>query len=187
MRFPTTTRAAGRLTRLITGGAISALTLAALPSTPAGAATNPWYDSVVEIQTFADRCFDVAGASTQDGAPIIQFGCDGKSHQRFRIRRLSNGQVAFQTFSGKCLDVQRASEADGTPIIQFRCHGRPNQRFWIEPATRGRVQIRTFSGKCLDVSNASMNDGAAIVAFPCWNNANQRFHLDNVMNWRWSS
>ncbi|GAA3533070.1 hypothetical protein GCM10022419_010280 [Nonomuraea rosea] len=185
MRFPTTTRATTRLTRLITGGAIAALTLAALPPTPAGAATGQWYDTTVEIQTFADKCFDVAGVSTQDGAPIIQFGCDGKSHQRFRVRRLSNGQVAFQTFSGKCLDVQHGSKRDGAPIIQYRCHGGANQRFSLESSTRGRVQIRTFTGNCLDVSNGSLNDGAAIVAFPCWGNANQRFFLENVMSWNW--
>jgi hypothetical protein len=82
-------------------------------------------------QTHADKCFDVAGISAEDRAPIIQFGCDEEVHQRFRIRRLPDGSVAIQTFNGKCLDVLHGSADDGAPIVQFRCHLNPNQRFHL--------------------------------------------------------
>ncbi|WP_043635727.1 RICIN domain-containing protein [Nonomuraea candida] len=176
MRLRTTIRAGRR--RLLTGGAVTAIVLTSV-SAPA-AAVEPgilFGDELLEIQTHADKCFDVAGVSAEDRAPIIQFGCDDESHQRFRFRRLPGGGFRIETFAGKCLDVQHHSAEDGAPIIQYRCHSDPNQRFHLEPLSRGRVHIRTFSGKCLDVGGATLNDNAPIVQFRCWNNANQRFRL----------
>ncbi|GAA4948239.1 hypothetical protein GCM10023334_061460 [Nonomuraea thailandensis] len=158
--------------------AVTAIALTTLSAPSAVADTGPSHGgSVVEIQTHADKCFDVAGISAEDGAPIIQFGCDEEVHQRFNIRRLADGSVTIQTFNGKCLDVRHGSADDGAPIVQFRCHLGANQRFRFAPASRGRVEIRTFAGKCLDVREGSLNDGAPIVQFQCHRGANQRFLL----------
>ncbi|MGW0807361.1 RICIN domain-containing protein [Nonomuraea sp. NPDC002799] len=183
MRFFTHSGGAGQMRRLLASGALATLTLAALPGTPAHATAPRPHDPLVEIETFADRCFDVANISTEDGAPIIQYGCDGESHQHFRMRRLGGNRVAFQSFTGKCLDIQHGSPLDGAALIQHRCHGGPNQHFFLESASRGRVEIRTFAGKCLDVYRGSLSDDTPIIQFSCGNVANQRFLINNADEW----
>ncbi|SPL91441.1 Gll4251 protein [[Actinomadura] parvosata subsp. kistnae] len=186
MRLCTTARST-RGARALAGAAscaITAIALTTFTAPPAGADTGPWYGGdVVEIQTHADKCFDVSGASTDDRAPIVQYGCDNKAHQRFRLRHLPDGSVAIQTFSGKCLDVMNASTEDRAPLIQFRCHGNPNQRFHLEPASRGRVVVHTAAGKCLDVREGHLNDGVPIVQWSCHGVANQRFYVVPARPW----
>ncbi|GAA2207987.1 hypothetical protein GCM10009850_034450 [Nonomuraea monospora] len=175
MRLCTTARAAASC-------AVTAIALTTLSAPPAVA--DPRYGGdVVEIQTHADKCFDVAGISAEDRTPIIQYGCDDESHQRFRLRRMPDGSVAVQTFSGKCLDVEHGSRDDGARLVQFRCHAEHNQRFRFTPVSRGRFAIRTSAGKCLDVRDGSLGDGASIVAYRCHGNVNQSFYVVPVRPW----
>src|SRR5262245_3748204 len=51
-------------------------------------------------------CLDVAGASTADGATVLQWRCHGGLHQRWTLAGITNlGFQIIATHSNKCLDV----------------------------------------------------------------------------------
>ena len=84
-----------------------------------------------EIAVVRGRVLDVAGASTADGAPVIQWDWHGGDNQLFEILPLEDGHVRLQArHSQKVLDVAGASAENGAPIIQWDWHGGDNQR-WV--------------------------------------------------------
>ena len=123
------------------------------------------------------QVLDVAGASMDNGAPLIQFPANGQANQRFRIEPVGDGFVRLVAeHSGLVLDVAGASMDHGAPIIQFPWHGQANQRFRIEPVGDGFVRIvAQHSGQVLDVAGASMEHGAPLIQFPWRGQANQQW------------
>ncbi|GAA4947701.1 hypothetical protein GCM10023205_04580 [Yinghuangia aomiensis] len=129
------------------------------------------------IWTFAGKCLDVWGASTEDHTRIVQYGCHGRANQQFTLHPLGQGLYEIRTFVGKCLDVHGASTKDRTRIVQYTRHGGPNQRFTLHPVGRGLFEIRTFAGKCLDVQGANPDDHTPINQYTSHGGLNQRFRL----------
>ncbi|WP_026930458.1 ricin-type beta-trefoil lectin domain protein [Glycomyces tenuis] len=124
------------------------------------------------------KCLDVAGASTEDGAEIIQYDCHGGSNQQWRLRDLGGGyhQVVSQT-SGKCLDVDLASTADGAAAILWPCTGGRNQQ-WELREVGGFVElVARHSGRCLEVLDQSTADAAPVQQYSCWGGANQQWTI----------
>jgi ricin-type beta-trefoil lectin protein len=87
------------------------------------------------IATHSNKCLDVAGAGTNDGANVHQWTCVGGANQRWVFFEVAPGQFTIvAVHSGKCLDVAGAGTADGTNIQQWTCIGGPtgggaNQRW----------------------------------------------------------
>ncbi len=125
------------------------------------------------------KVLDVAGASTTNGTPIIQFPANGQANQRFRIEPVGNGFVRLVAeHSGLVLDVAGASMDNGAPVIQFPANGQANQHFRLEPVGDGLVRIvAQHSGQVLDVAGASTDNGAPIIQFPWNGQANQQWAL----------
>lgn len=123
------------------------------------------------------KVLDVAGASTDNGAPIIQFGPNGQGNQRFRLEPVGDGLVRLVVeHSGKVLDVAGASTDNSAPVIQFPWNGQANQRFRVEDVGEGFVRIvAQHSGKVLDVAGASTDSGAPVIQFPWNGQANQQW------------
>ncbi|WUD78703.1 ricin-type beta-trefoil lectin domain protein [Streptomyces sp. NBC_00510] len=74
----------------------------------------------------ADRCMDVAGGSTADGAAVRLVACDGAASQRFRLnpaRDLVNLQAH------KCVETTDAQGGDGTTLRLWTCTGADNQKW----------------------------------------------------------
>ncbi len=123
------------------------------------------------------QVLDVAGASTSNGAPLIQFPANGQTNQRFRLEPVGDGLVRLVVeHSGLVLDVAGASTDHGAPLIQFPANGQANQHFRLEPVGDGFVRIvAQHSGQVLDVAGASLDNGAPIIQFPWNGHANQQW------------
>ncbi len=125
------------------------------------------------------KVLDVAGASTSDGARLIQWKDNGGVNQLFRLDALSGTPyVAIaSTQTNQVLDVAGASTADGAPVIVWPQNGGDNQ-VWA-PIFSGKVVvfINVHSGKVLDVAGASQADGAPIIQWT-WNGGANQFFID---------
>jgi hypothetical protein len=78
-------------------------------------------------------CADVSGASTADGAAVIQYPCTFADNQLAQLLSYGAGQHYFKfKHSGKCLDVSGAATADGTRFIQYTCANQANQTFHFD-------------------------------------------------------
>ncbi len=122
------------------------------------------------------KVLDVAGASMDAGASIIQFATNGGANQRVRIEPVDDTFVRLiAVHSGLALDVAGASLADGAPLILFPWHGNDNQLFRLEPTNGDLVIMAKHSGKVLDVAGVSTQNGAPITQFTWNRGANQQW------------
>ena len=130
----------------------------------------------------SDKCLDVAYASAEARASVIQWICHGGANQQWRLEPVSDGAVRIIAHhSGQVLDVYGGLVDDVTPIIQFPWHGGDNQLWTVEPASNGYVFIvARHSGKVLDVERGSMDDGARVIQYTVHGGANQQWLLRAV-------
>jgi hypothetical protein len=126
------------------------------------------------------KLLDISGASTANGAPLIQWDANGGHNQHFSMEPLADGSVRFVAeHSGKVLDVEGASTAAGARLIQWPWHGGDNQRFQLQDLGDGVTRITAkHSGLVLDVTGASTASGAQIIQWPWHGGDNQRFTTD---------
>jgi hypothetical protein len=108
------------------------------------------------IQAANGSSADVAGASTSDGAAVIQYHTTGDANQRFTVQ--ANGTIAGVQ-SGKCLD------ASATAVVQRTCNGSVGQQWTIAGG------VLSNQGRGLTV--ASTVDGAPLTV-----GASQQWTLD---------
>jgi uncharacterized repeat protein (TIGR03803 family) len=145
-------------------------------------ATSPSDQYVEIVSRNSGKCLDIYGASTDAGAPAIQWTCHGGLNQQWRLEPAGGG--AFRIIarhSGQALDVFGASLDDVTPIIQWPVHGGDNQVWTLEPASDGHVRIvARHSGKAMDVEFASADDGARVIQYTPHGGANQQWLLRPV-------
>lgn len=135
----------------------------ALPFTPrADAATLPLKLASSKL------CMSVAGASTTDGAAVVQASCNGSASQQWQFRaRGSEFQLVAQ-HSGKCLAMFAGSTQSGIQAVQTQCKGNePSQLFDFRSLGRGYTIVARHSDKCLVSEGDSVQPGARIVQEPC--------------------
>jgi poly(3-hydroxybutyrate) depolymerase len=113
----------------------------------------------------ADRCLDVSGANSSNGAQMIIWDCHTGTNQQFT--------QAGQTLRvmGRCLDVP-SNAAPGARARIWDCTGGANQQWNVN--TDGTVS-NVQTGLCLDVDGASTANGAAVIVWSCHIGANQRW------------
>ena len=85
------------------------------------------------VSAHTGKVWNVADASLQNGAPIIQWDWHGGPSQLFRISPVAGfgGYSIMALHSKKVIDVARASPDAGTELTQWDWHGGPNQRFHL--------------------------------------------------------
>ena len=144
------------------------------------AVTVPPLPIVSLVAKHSGLVLDVTGASTGNGARVIQWGAHGGHNQHFSMEPLGDGSFRFVAeHSGRVLDVENASTANGARIIQWDWHGGDNQRFLVEDQGNGEMRIRAkHSGLALDVTSSSTAAGAQIIQWPWHGGDNQRFKVD---------
>ncbi|GCE17120.1 RICIN domain-containing protein [Dictyobacter kobayashii] len=125
---------------------------------------------------------DVNLASTDDGAPIIQFHDNGGANQHWNMVSVGNGYYKFVNVgSGKVLEVSGQSTADGGGVDQYTDNGGTNQQWSLVDVGGGYDEIvNRNSGKVLDVNGQSTSDGATIQQWSYWGGANQQWQLVQV-------
>ena len=67
------------------------------------------------------KCLDVNGASTADGANIIQWTCNGGNNQQWQWVATGSYFNLKARHSGKCINVVGSSTADGALLEQRTC------------------------------------------------------------------
>jgi len=119
----------------------------------------------------------VQGASTADGADVIQYTYGGSNaNDEWTITDIGGGySKILNRHSGKALVVESASTADGADVIQWTYGGSNTNDEWkIESVGSGYYRIiNRNSGKVLNVSGASTADGANVDQWS-WANVNQQ-------------
>jgi uncharacterized repeat protein (TIGR03803 family) len=145
-------------------------------------ATSPPDQYFEIVSRNSGKCLDVYGASTDAGAPVIQWICHGGSNQQWRLEPAGGGAFhLIARHSGQALDVYGALLDDVTPIIQYPLQGGDNQVWTLEPASEGYVSIvARHSGKALDVEYASSDDGARVIQYTPHGGVNQQWYLRPV-------
>jgi hypothetical protein len=134
------------------------------------------------VSRISDKCLDVAYASADARASVIQWSCHRGANQQWRLVPVRDGAVRIIAHhSGQVLDVDGGLADDVTPIIQYPWHGGANQLWTVEPASNGYVFIvARHSGKVLDVERGAMDDGARVIQYTGHGGANQQWLLRAV-------
>ncbi|GII75245.1 hypothetical protein Sru01_02270 [Sphaerisporangium rufum] len=82
--------------------------------------------SASELRVYGNKCLDVNGGSTADGAAVILWDCNGQNNQKWRFN--SDGSITA-VGANKCLDVSNNGTANGSRIHIWSCHGGSNQKW----------------------------------------------------------
>jgi len=83
-------------------------------------------DTYTVVNELSGKCLDVSGASTADGAAVIQYTCNGATNQQFTLNPVtalgnSHDYQLVAVHSGKCVDVSNVSTTAGALIHQWTC------------------------------------------------------------------
>ncbi|KFE64263.1 RICIN domain-containing protein [Hyalangium minutum] len=148
---------------------------------PRSVASFKWGGTYRLVNKATNRCVDIAGPSTADGAAIHQWACHTSASQQWHLVPTDSGYYRLVSrYSGKGLDIASQSTADGATLQQWTSFGGYNQQF--KPVSLGsgwyRFEAR-HSGKVLDVANCwSSGDGAKVQQWTWSNNDCQQFRLE---------
>jgi hypothetical protein len=87
---------------------------------------------------FSGKCLDFTGASTADGATLMQYPVSGFASQGWRINQVSPGKYkVINGNSGKALDVSGGNTSNGAKAQQWPYNGGPNQMWTFTPTGDG--------------------------------------------------
>ncbi|WP_086818530.1 family 43 glycosylhydrolase [Allokutzneria sp. NRRL B-24872] len=141
-----------------------------LPAGDPGPARLPNGDYVLKA-SHSGKALDVASASTQDNAPVIQWEPHGGSNQVWRLRSLPDGTYELRAkHSGKLLTVD-------TRVVQRRSGGSARQRWHIDSVSGGyRISVKA-GGHALSVDRGLHTDGADVLASHYLYGAEQKWRL----------
>ena len=117
-------------------------------------------------------CVDNYGDSSNAGAVIDQWACNGQANQRFQFVATSSGYGELQIEnSGQDVAVLNASTSQGTPdVVQEPVSGGSASQWLPAQQSDGSWQFKNRnSGLCLDVYGAGSNQGQQFDQWPCKN------------------
>lgn len=81
----------------------------------------------------------MSGASTANGAAVIQYACGTATNQQWSFTDVTGGADRLTALhSGKVLDVTGNSSTDGAPLEQWSSNNGTNQQFRMQVAGSGR-------------------------------------------------
>jgi lysophospholipase L1-like esterase len=125
---------------------------------------------------------DVSGASTADGATIVQYPARSGLNQQFDVAALGDGSYSIRpAHSGKSFDVFNRNPNDGAELRQWTYSGGSNQRWRIDSVGSGVYSITSvFSSRVVEVWQASTAAGAALRLNTYVGVANQKWSFIKV-------
>jgi hypothetical protein len=126
----------------------------------------------------------VSGASTADGAAVVQSSSAGANNEKWQLVDLGGGYYWFKNVnSGKAAVVQAASTANGAAVIQSSfTSGTPRNDEWRLDEDGGNYYrfVNRHSGKVVNISGGSTANGAVADQWR-WIQANQeQFQIVSV-------
>jgi hypothetical protein len=119
---------------------------------------------------------DVEGASTANGARIVQWYQTGAQNQKFKVWHYDSQPDASyieSVWSGKVLSVN--SYVAGAPVLQWDNTGATAQQWQSIPVTGGAKYRNLATGLYLDISGDSRAAGARLVQWYGSGGGNQVF------------
>ncbi|GAA4409594.1 endo-1,4-beta-xylanase [Actinokineospora soli] len=136
----------------------------------------------VLVNRNSGKAVDVLGASSADGADVVQWSRNGGTNQQWQFVDAGGGYYRVRSqLSGKVLDVSGGSTANGADVVQWTDHGGANQQWRVASSPDGYLRlINRNSGKALEVQAAGTADGADVVQYDDWGGANQQWQLVRV-------
>lgn len=128
---------------------------------------------------YSNKALDVTGASTADGAQVIQYNYQSQANQKWTLVDAGGGWFKIRSVnSGLLLDVSGAVTTDGANVVQYHDVGGLNQQWKIVPAESGYFTLQNrLSGKLLDVADGSTSDNGRIDQWTANGGYNQEFDL----------
>lgn len=145
------------------------------PTTPA--------DGVYELspKNAASLAMDVNGASSANGARIIQYTYQGGTNPKFYFHPLGNNiyWLEPQNASGKCLDVinQNTNNSAGLHIYDYRSG--LGQLWYVINLGNGYYRLSPVlnPSQCLDEPGGSTTSGLNLQTYPYWGADSQQWKL----------
>jgi hypothetical protein len=117
------------------------------------------------------KCLDVPSGSTNNGAPIQVWACNGFRQQVWTPRSTTGALLSMGTNSA--LDVVGAGTANGTSLQLWSALGNANQAWYFAQAA-----IVADGGRVLDAAGASSANGTRMQLWDDLGGANQRWVFD---------
>jgi hypothetical protein len=117
-------------------------------------------------------CLDNYGATSNAGAVIDQWTCNGQTNQEFQFVATSGGYGELQIEnSGQDVTVLNSSTSQGVPdIVQEPVNGNAASQWLPEQQSGGSYEFKNDnSGLCMDVYGAGNNLGQQLDQWPCKN------------------
>ncbi|TGE25368.1 hypothetical protein E5K00_09320 [Hymenobacter aquaticus] len=138
---------------------------------------NAWYGVVARG---SGRSLDIAGASTEAGAGVVQWEFTHASSQQWRFVRITPGGEYFRLeakHSTKCLTVEKPDE--NAALVQRPWSGSFYQQWKLVPAGPiGSYElVSRGNDKCAAVASSDKFNGTPIVAQRSANRATQQWRL----------
>lgn len=132
---------------------------------------TPW-PTASDSQTIVglkNRCLDVLGYSTTNGASVGGWDCGG-SYGNLNQRWTRNG-TEIRGWGNKCLDAWNGG-GNGAPVGMWDCNGNPWQQWDV---TFDGQLINRYYGRCVDISNYNTGNGGLLQLWNCYYGGNQIF------------
>jgi len=134
------------------------------------------------VNAKSGKALEVEGASSADGASVIQSPASTATNQQWGLKYDGAGYFNLSNVgSSKMLDVPDESTADGVKLEQWKSTGGDNQAWLLIDLGGGLFQIRNkHSNKFVGVVGGATADGAAIEQRAASSGDEQRWKLVSV-------
>jgi hypothetical protein len=139
---------------------------------PPAAGTSSSGGFVKILNRNSGKALNVSGASTSDGAQVIQwtYSSTAPSNDEWQIVDIGSGfSKILNRNSGKALAVSGASTADGAQVVQWTySSASPSNDEWqvVDIGSGFSKILNRNSGEALNVSGNSTADGALVIQWP---------------------
>jgi hypothetical protein len=141
---------------------------------------DPLYHIVAK---HSDKCLDVVGGASENGADVIQKDCSDAASQKWRILPMNDGTDYYRIIAehgGRALDVNGGIFTlwDGAPVKLWDFYNSANQmwKFSVVDGDFYKVTAK-HSGLSLDISGGVTNNGAIAQQWQDLNGDNQKWKL----------
>jgi hypothetical protein len=147
---------------------LPALLTLLIPLHLAGAQPSPSrYGSIIG---HANKCLDVSGESTVEGAQVHLWDCHARPNQQWQGHPVGvPGRI--EGAQGRCLEVSDGSTVNGARVQLGTCNETPAQQWTLTEDGK----LKGPGGKCLDVEAGGTANGSRIHLWDCHEVESQRW------------
>jgi|GEM_PF-3692819 len=135
------------------------------------------------INRNSNKCLDVAGVSTANGAAITEWDClNNQQNQQWQFIATDSGYYRIMArHSNKAIDVSGGGTANGMQLLQWDWLGGNNQQWKAFDVGSGYYKfIARHSNRAMDVPNCNTVNGTQLQQWDDLNNGCQSFRLVKV-------